>query len=82
MRYYDNNISKQVIRKSDYYSLSQETKIQAQDEIIEITKETKNSLYGISWQGRWKYNKSTDTWYLYKYNKWWQENGTYILINK
>lgn len=37
---------------------------------IEITKETNKFMYGIAWDGRYKYDKKNDTWYRYEYYVW------------
>lgn len=79
MRYYDTCIGKKVIRNYTYYSLIEQKRVPAEPLTIEITRETPQFLYGISWNGRWKYNKKTDTWYHYEKCCWWEENGEYTL---
>ena len=77
MRYYDTGI-KQFIRKHYFYSLTENKKVPARDEIITITVETENTMYGYSYSGRWKYDKLTGTWYRYDCTQWLKENGEFI----
>ena len=79
MRYYDVCIGKKVVRNYTYYSLTEQKRVPASPEIIEITRETPQFLYGVSLYGRWKYNKKTDTWYHYDHNTWWEERGDFVL---
>lgn len=46
--------------------------------LIEITSETKSFMYGISWNGRWKFNKKQNQWYHYKNGVWGSRNGEFI----
>ena len=79
MRYYAECIGKKVIRNYTYYSLTEQKRVPARPMTIEITRETSQFLYGISWSGRWKYNKKTDKWYHYDHNTWWEESGDFEL---
>lgn len=72
MRYYDETIKrwKRVYHRG------------ISEQIIFVTKETKNFIYGNSWNGRWKCDKTTMTWYQYDNYKWKERGGEFTPIGE
>ena len=72
MRYYDD-----TIKTIEIIYITGIGQYRAKNErTIEITKETNKFIYGVSWDGRYKYDKASDKWYRYEYYNWNELNIT------
>lgn len=79
MKYYDTCIGKKYLHTNPYYSLTDKKVIEGSTDLIEITRETSAFLYGVSWKGRYKYNKKTGQWFHYHrgYGIWELKEGKF-----
>ena len=66
MRYYDTTIKTIEIT---YFTGMGQYKVENQ-RTIEVSKETSKFIYGTSWDGRYKYDKTKDLWFKYEYYGW------------